>query len=80
MTASVRNLSVLSYAAGFTGWVYRDPNTALADMLKPGFFGLDGFSDMVTDGDTVVLVGARHTAFRVFRCTHQGQVQLEQVF
>ncbi len=80
MTASVRNLSVLSYAAGFTGWVYRDPKTALADMLATGYFRDTGFDDIIMDGDTVVLVGATHTALRVFRHNHQGQVQLEQVF
>lgn len=66
---AARNLSVLSYADGFTLWCYRAhaptlvsgvvPPLTLADVGRPGFF--DPAEDMLARGD-VVLVTARDGA------------------
>jgi hypothetical protein len=45
----IRDLSVLSYASGFTLWHYRAADAALAVLLAPDFFA-DG-CDMFADGD-----------------------------
>ena len=44
---AVRNLNVLSYAQGFTLWLYKAP--ALADVFAPGYF--DDAADMLATGD-----------------------------
>lgn len=49
---AIRNLSVLSYAQGFTSWHYRQ-RAALADTLAPGFF--NSAADMFEKGDMVMI-------------------------
>ena len=58
MTFSLRNLSVLSYAQGFTLWHYRAPTGTLAQATAPGFF--NGAADMIAAGDMILVsaVGA----------------------
>ncbi len=51
----VRNLSVLTYARGFTLWHYRGGELPLGEIAAPGFF--DPAGDMLAGGD-VVLVSA----------------------
>ena len=46
---AIRNLSVLSYAQGFTLWHYRGPSNTLAEVLAPGFF--NQAQDMIPAGD-----------------------------
>lgn len=46
---AIRNLSVLSYAAGFTSWHYKAGIGTLADIQQPGFF--NDAADMIAPGD-----------------------------
>ena len=49
---AIRNLSVLSYAQGFTAWHYK-ARMPLADALAPGF--LRPAASMLEPGDTVMI-------------------------
>ena len=51
MTALAKHLHVLTYAYGFTGWLYKDFATTLAEMADPDF--LTEISDMLTPGDVL---------------------------
>jgi hypothetical protein len=53
MEFTVRNLSVLAYAQGFTLWHYRAPKAALAVLARPGFF--DHAADMFSAGDMLMM-------------------------
>lgn len=53
MQFSIRNLSVLAYAQGFTLWHYKAPSTQLADLSQPEFFDLA--ADMLAPGDMLML-------------------------
>ena len=53
MTAQIRHLHVLAYAAGFTSWLYKSA-AMVADVDRPGFF--DGMVDMMAVGDTITCV------------------------
>jgi hypothetical protein len=65
MTAKLRNLSVLSYANGFTHYTYVSRDTPLADLLQEGYFS--AFSDMLATGDVIMLVGSDGNAQRYVR-------------
>ncbi len=65
MAFTVRNLSVLAYANGFTLWHYKGAKTPLVDVAAPGFF--DAAADMMASGDMVMVSaadGARILAVR----------------
>jgi len=54
-----RNLSVLSYAVGFTAWHYRADEQSpighyIADVLKPDFFSLFVTEHGIHTGDTIM--------------------------
>ena len=51
---SVRNLSVLAYAQGFTQWHYHTKGATLADVMQPGFWDGAGGGMFVT-GDMVMV-------------------------
>jgi hypothetical protein len=53
MAFTVRNLSVLAYAQGFTLWHYKAPQFPLSALSAPGFF--DHAADMLAAGDMVML-------------------------
>lgn len=53
MAFTVRNLSVLAYAQGFTLWHYKAPGAALSALGATGFFDLA--SDMLASGDMVMM-------------------------
>lgn len=53
---AIRHLHVLSYAQGFTSWVYRDKDAPIVDMASPGFF--DDAADMLAIGDMIALSGS----------------------
>ena len=53
MTFSLRNLSVLAYANGFTLWHYKAGETALAAVNTPGFFA--AAEDMLATGDMLMV-------------------------
>jgi hypothetical protein len=56
MAFSLRNLSVLAYASGFTLWLYKAGSEEHADVTRPDFF--EEVGDMLAVGD-MVLVAAR---------------------
>ena len=60
---AIRNLSVLSYAQGFTSWHYKAASAPLADTLAPGFFS--PAADMFQEGD-MVMISARDGGAHVF--------------
>lgn len=47
-----RNLSVLSYAQGYTAWVYKAGHN-FRTTLTPNFFS--SAADMITQGDTIMV-------------------------
>ena len=53
MDFTIRNLSVLAYAQGFTLWHYKAPTAPLATLAQPGFFNHAG--DMLATGDMVMM-------------------------
>jgi hypothetical protein len=53
MAFSLRSLSVLAYAQGFTLWHYRSAADALAVVGQAGFF--DPAADLMTQGDMVLM-------------------------
>jgi hypothetical protein len=53
MEFTVRNLSVLAYAQGFTLWHYKAPACSLDSLARPGFF--DHAADMFAAGDMLML-------------------------
>jgi hypothetical protein len=56
LRVSIRSMSVLAYAQGFTLWHYKAGAAGLTDTIGKGFF--DTASDMLAVGD-MVLVSAR---------------------
>lgn len=53
MSFAIRNLSVLSYAQGFTLWHYKAGGARLDDAITPGFF--DDAGDMFAVGDMLMV-------------------------
>jgi hypothetical protein len=49
----VRNLSLLSYARGFTSWHYRAATETLEQLLSEGYF--DRAVDLLQVGDQVII-------------------------
>jgi hypothetical protein len=55
MSFSLRNLSVLAYANGFTLWHYKAGNDNFMQAAVPGYF--TDAADLLTEGDMVMLTG-----------------------
>jgi len=55
MAFSLRNLSVLAYANGFTLWLYKTGADDQACVAAPDFFGEAG--DMLAGGDILMVSG-----------------------
>ena len=53
MVFSVRELSVLAYANGFTLWHYKVGPNGLPAVTQPGFF--DPASDLLANGDMMLV-------------------------
>jgi hypothetical protein len=53
MAFTIRNLSVLAYANGFTQWHYRDNSDSVLDIDCPNYFG--NASDMFAVGDLIII-------------------------
>ncbi len=53
MNFSLRNLSVLAYANGFTLWHYKAGAGGLQDTIRQGYF--DGAADMLAGGDMMLV-------------------------
>ena len=58
MSADIRQLAVLTYAHGFTHWVYQE---APAKALAPGFF--DPVADLLTVSDLITITGVREFGY-----------------
>ncbi len=61
MDFSIRNLSVLAYAQGFTLWHYKAPTLPLHRLRARGFF--DPATDMLATGDMVMMSARDGGAF-----------------
>ena len=53
---SIRSMSVLAYAQGFTLWHYKGGEAALVDIARDGYF--DTASDMLAVGDMLLIAAA----------------------
>ena len=71
MPLTIRNLSVLAYANGFTLWHYKAAAETQAAVAVRGFF--DGASDMLSDGD-MVLVSASDGGRVLFVLSDQDRI------
>ena len=67
MAFSLRNLSVLAYANGFTLWLYKSDADDQASVASPGFF--DDAGDMLAGGD--MLMVSAHDGGRLL-CVRAG--------
>jgi hypothetical protein len=56
MVFSMRNLSVLAYANGFTLWHYKAGQANLGVVTAPGYFG--AAEDMLATGDIMMVSAA----------------------
>jgi hypothetical protein len=56
MAFTLRNLSVLAYANGFTLWHYKAGSDHLIQTMGPGYFA--DAADLLSPGDMVMLTGA----------------------
>lgn len=66
MALATRNLSVLSYAQGFTLWHYKAGADPIEDIVAPGFFR--DAADLLSPGD-LMMISSPH-AGRVMLVTH----------
>jgi 3-deoxy-D-manno-octulosonic-acid transferase len=57
MAFTIRDLSVLAYANGFTLWHYKTGNDSPADVAVGDYFGEAG--DMMAAGDIVLISGSK---------------------
>lgn len=64
MPFTIRHLSVLAYANGFTLWHYKSSKDKLATVLGDNYFR--EAEDMVTIGDIVMITAENGSALRVF--------------
>jgi hypothetical protein len=55
MAFTLRNLSVLAYANGFTLWHYKAGNDNFVLAMGPGYFS--DAADLLCEGDMVMLTG-----------------------
>src|SRR5580700_5482227 len=69
---AIRDLGVLQYTNGFTFWHYRQGDSRLADVARPGFF--NDAADMVTVGDVILVSGAEGATELVVRTATTGNV------
>ncbi len=72
MAFTVRNLSVLAYAQGFTLWHYTAKEDGIADVAAPGFF--EEASDMLASGD-MLLASASDGGRVLFAGLHRGALR-----
>ena len=72
MTFSVRDLSVLAYANGFTLWHYKTGKDSLDVTSVPGFF--TEASDMMAVGDMVMVSGTGGAKVLCVAAVEEGTV------
>jgi hypothetical protein len=71
MSFSIRSLSVLAYAQGFTLWHYKARAGVLGDTMQPGYF--DDAVGMLATGD-MLMVSAEDGGRILFVTGTQGHV------
>ena len=69
---SIRELSVLAYANGFTLWHYKRGDTLLADSIRTNFFA--DAKDMMAEGDIVMITGNDAGAVRMIHFNESNQI------
>lgn len=57
MAFTIRDLSVLAYANGFTLWHYKTASDSLADVARDDYFA--DAADMMEAGDMILISGAK---------------------
>jgi hypothetical protein len=74
MAFSVRNLSVLAYANGFTLWHYKGNAVHLEEVGQRGFFG--NASDLLAVGDIVLVSACDGARLLTVAASHQNEITL----
>jgi hypothetical protein len=64
MAFAVRNLSVLSYANGFTQWHYKADKDTIDQIVEHYLNYFMNGSDMLTSGDIIMINGSDGAAIR----------------
>jgi hypothetical protein len=72
MAFSVRNLSVLAYANGFTLWHYKAGTDRLSEVGATGFFG--DAEDMLAGGDIMMVSASDGVRLVCFAPTDAGTI------
>lgn len=73
MAFSIRSLSVLAYANGFTLWHYKTGADPLDAVRCSGFFA--DAADMLAGGDIVMVSGHDSANILCIAATEQGEVE-----
>jgi len=75
MAFTVRNMSVLNYANGYTTWHYKAKDETIIAVVAPGYF--NPAADMLTAGDVIIISLADGAAMRAVRkVEHAGTVTI----
>lgn len=74
MAFAIRNLSVLSYANGFTLWHYKTSKDSLGDAGQPGY--LADAADMLSGGDVMIVAAIGGTKHMVVDLHANGDIML----
>jgi hypothetical protein len=72
MAFTIRDLSVLAYANGFTLWHYKTGSDSLADVAHAGYFA--DASDMMAAGDMVLISAAKGCRVLCIALADAGEV------
>lgn len=75
MSFAIRNLSVLVYANGYTGWYYKPGADAFDAVCAPDYFA--DASDMLAPGDTVTVTSAEGARILLVTSVQIGRVRTE---
>lgn len=73
MAFTIRDLSVLAYANGFTLWHYKAGNDSLADVACDDYFA--DASDMMAVGDMLLISGAKACRMLCISVADAGNVR-----
>ena len=77
MAFTIRNLSVLAYANGFTLWHYKGDQNSLESLTHPTFF--NGTAGMLASGDVVIVSFAEGVSILRVRAGADNLPQLAKV-
>lgn len=71
LRVSIRSMSVLAYAQGFTLWHYKAGSGSLADTVAAGFF--DTASDMLAMGDMLLISAVDGGRILIVNAVHAAE-------